>query len=432
VTRLGRALGPGTLKRVQRGVGGQSLWVLDFKDGTGRRRREALSPDRRVAERMRAQLISQRDLERAGLGTIEGQSMPLAELRDSYLADLEARVGAMQYRNVRDALSRVLGAVRAQRVRDLRVIDVMRHRNDRLRAGVSNRTANADAAAMRALLNWGVAVQLIAENPLRGLKPLPMGEKNLRRVRRALSDDEIAKFLAAADEDDAECAARKSAERTIEHHTRGRAYAKRHRTPRVPQRILWQALIETGARWGELTRATWADLDVERRGLTLRAETTKSGRTRVVPLREALVAELLALRVVHRRVRRKVVQADDRVMLTPDGADHDRATTGMRRLFRRVLDRAGIDRVDAHGRAIDIHALRHTAASRMARHGVPLVVAQKVLGHASPDMTARVYTHLEVDDLREAVEFGARAPRIVRATAGAASASAPDKLEQSA
>ena len=40
----------------------------------------------------------------------------------------------------------------------------------------------------------------------------------------------------------------------------------------------------------------------------------------------------------------------------------------------------------------------------MARRGVALVVTQRMLGHSDPKLTARVYTHLEVEDLRAAVE----------------------------
>ena len=55
----------------------------------------------------------------------------------------------------------------------------------------------------------------------------------------------------------------------------------------------------------------------------------------------------------------------------------------------------------------------------MVRRGVPLAVAQRILGHVSPEMTARVYTHLEVEDLRVAVEgaaaaVGERAERLAR------------------
>jgi integrase len=75
-----------------------------------------------------------------------------------------------------------------------------------------------------------------------------------------------------------------------------------------------------------------------------------------------------------------------------------------RSVLRRILNRAGIARRDSAGRVVDIHALRHTAATVMVRRGVPLAVAQRILGHVSPEMTARVYTHLEVEDLRVAVE----------------------------
>lgn len=223
-------------------------------------------------------------------------------------------------------------------------------------------------------------------------------------MRRALSDAEIERLLVAAAEDDAECAG-------------STVNGRRERSVRVPQLPLWTALIETAARWGELTSVTWLDLDADRLALTLRAATTKAGRTRVIPLPQSLVDELLALRAVHQRVRLRVVQPTDRVFLSPDGADWAEYTTNGRRLLRRVLDRAGIARCDALGRVVDIHALRHTAATGMARRGVPLVVAQRVLGHASPELTAKVYTHLEVEDLRVAVE-GGRLPRPARGVVG--------------
>lgn len=56
------------------------------------------------------------------------------------------------------------------------------------------------------------------------------------------------------------------------------------------------------------------------------------------------------------------------------------------------------------GEKVDVHALRHTAASRMLRSGVSLVHAQRIPGHADPRTISRVYTHLGVEDLRAAVE----------------------------
>ena len=48
--------------------------------------------------------------------------------------------------------------------------------------------------------------------------------------------------------------------------------------------------------------------------------------------------------------------------------------------------------------------LWHSAATRFARAGVPIVQTQKLLGHASIEMTARVYTHLDLRDLRSAMD----------------------------
>jgi integrase len=43
--------------------------------------------------------------------------------------------------------------------------------------------------------------------------------------------------------------------------------------------------------------------------------------------------------------------------------------------------------------AIRFHDLRHTAATLMLADGVPLVTVSKILGHASPAITAAIYAH---------------------------------------
>jgi integrase len=79
-------------------------------------------------------------------------------------------------------------------------------------------------------------------------------------------------------------------------------------------------------------------------------------------------------------------------------------------IFDRLLEAASIDRLDAQGRQLDIHAMRHSAATRFARTGMPLMHAQFVLGHSDPKLAARVYSHLGVEDLRGAVAAMERRP----------------------
>jgi integrase len=50
-----------------------------------------------------------------------------------------------------------------------------------------------------------------------------------------------------------------------------------------------------------------------------------------------------------------------------------------------------------------LHTLRHSAASVMLTHGVPLKVVSEILGHSSIAITGDVYGHVAPDVSREAV-----------------------------
>lgn len=379
-------LGPGQLRKVQRG-GGPARWVLTWTAADGKRHRKGLSTDHRVAERMRADLINRRDLERAGLGGEAGLDRQLRELVDAYLADLATRCCPHHVLNTRIGLADVLAAVPVERVGDLRPIQMIEYRAKRLAEGASARTANLACDRLRACLNWAVQLDLIARNPIQKLPRLKETEATARYRRRALSEVEITAFLAAAAEDDRAIAGDGS--------LRG--------VPRVPQHAFWRALLETGARYGELVAVRWADLDLEQRVLHLRAATTKAQRSRSIPILAGLAEELRGLRDDHVRVLRRPLRPDDRVFLSPRGCPMPAATVNVMRVFDRLLEAAGIDRVDAQGRKLDIHAMRHSAATRFARAGVPLQQTQRILGHADPKLTAAIYSHLEVEDLRGAV-----------------------------
>lgn len=121
-------------------------------------------------------------------------------------------------------------------------------------------------------------------------------------------------------------------------------------------------------------------------------------------MRRALVDELLALRTLHAAARGRAVGASDRVFLSPEAADWSAPTNNVARVLRRALERAGIARLNEAGEKLDLHALRHSAATQWVRRGVPIVHAQALLGHSDVRLTSRVYTHVAVEDLRGAVE----------------------------
>jgi site-specific recombinase XerD len=70
---------------------------------------------------------------------------------------------------------------------------------------------------------------------------------------------------------------------------------------------------------------------------------------------------------------------------------------GMRKIFRIHRESSGAARVRPH-------RLRHTYGTELAASGVDLLVLRELMGHSSPETTAR-YVHLSSDTL--AAEFAA-------------------------
>ncbi len=69
----------------------------------------------------------------------------------------------------------------------------------------------------------------------------------------------------------------------------------------------------------------------------------------------------------------------------------------------REKDRDFLAYEDSDGRFLDFHALRVTFGTSLARAGVRLQMAQRLMRHSTPVLTANVYTKLELHDLRGAV-----------------------------
>ena len=337
------------------------------------------------AEALREQ-VRELQIQLDELNVIPSAQTSLAELAEHYLDDHEARTSTRHHEQTRAQLGMVLAGIPAKTVEELRPRHMTAYRNAQLKAGRSNRCANVHLQAIRGMLTWAVQMQEIDANPLIGLKPLPTGERHVTQHRRALTEDEVVAFLSALDAED-------------------RALAV-HFGYRVPQTPFFRALLETGARYGELITATWADLDLTpgQSSITLRAKNTKAGRKRSIPLTKAMVTALNELPAYHELLHRRAPGPSDRLFLTPRGKPWSVATNNVRRILNRMLKAAGIPQRNDRNEKVDIHALRHTAITRFGRAGVPLAQVQKIAGHSDPKLTARIYTHLDLEDLRSAVD----------------------------
>ena len=70
----------------------------------------------------------------------------------------------------------------------------------------------------------------------------------------------------------------------------------------------------------------------------------------------------------------------------------------LRRRFNGVIEEAGLPK-------IRFHDLRHTAASLMLNHGIPILIASKRLGHSKPSITIDVYGHMLPSKQEEAADL---------------------------
>ena len=75
---------------------------------------------------------------------------------------------------------------------------------------------------------------------------------------------------------------------------------------------------------------------------------------------------------------------------------------------RRHLKAAGIEPFDASGRKLDFHSLRYTFATKLAGKGVSQRLAQELMRHSDPKLTANIYTdatHLPTFDAVETLPW---------------------------
>jgi len=394
---MSRGQGSGRLRRQR--IHGRYAYVADWSDESGTRQRRVLGQDKETAQRILLEEIRRRDRAKAGLASEMGQDTLLAALASEYVAELATRCTPKHVITVQRHLQRLFVAMHARQVRDLRPEAYEQHRQWLLRKGLARATVNTSLIALGGLLRWAVATRRIAENPLGSLKVLRTGPAFQKRPRRALTEEEAEAFLRAAYAADERAARRMAAIRTIDGGTQGAAYAARARPERLPQGPLFRFLVETGARWGEARQVTWADIDLPRCRLTLRPATTKNRRGRVLPLKCSLVEELQGLLAKQHRVLGRAPRKDDNVFLTARGRPWRSDTGHVRRLLEPIWRAAGIERKNSRGEHVDVHSLRHTAATRMARAGLPMAKLQRFMGHQDPRTTQRYFDHLEVEDL---------------------------------
>ncbi len=313
--------------------------------------------DRQVAEEKARKIVQEREKELVGLLPPKGQrdaaQASLAKHIQEFIGDLKAKGRNGKYIDQEENKLKLLSAARGwQSVKEVAPDSFIRWRSGRK---LSPKTLNEHLASVKGLLNWMVAQGRLASNSLASVQKVETRGREVR-LRRAYNDEEVKALLTVAG---------------------------KYRPPCL-------TAVLTGIRHGELKRLRWGDfnLSLEKPSVLVRASISKNHKQACLPLHPALLAELLRFRPAN-------AQAGD--LAFPSIVPHPR-------VFKVMLKRAGIAKVDSQGRVVDFHSLRHTFCTNLHRAGVPQREAMELMRHNDPRLTANTYADASLFALRGAVE----------------------------
>lgn len=261
---------------------------------------------------------------------------------------------------------------------DLRPDRIQRFYNFLQKEGLSNHAVAVTHKTLRVAMNHAVKLRLIGRNPCSGTTP----PKPQQTEMNFYDDRQVRSLLKTA--------------RDIE----DKLYP------------LYYLAIHTGMRQAELIGLKWEDVNWSLSTIQVRRQVrhfkgasyaflepkSKSGSRSIIMGKQAL--EIL---VHHKKEQEPLINAagenwTDLDLVFPSGAGTPLTASNVRRAFRKLLATSGLP-------IIRFHDLRHTAASLMLNHGIPVLIVSKRLGHSKPSITLDVYGHLLPSKQEEAAQL---------------------------
>jgi len=311
---------------------------------------------------------------------------------DAYLAELEARHFSHSRRHhsartlerlilyLREAhLITDWRAVNETHLRDFAVYAATRHRSPRGKH-ISAGTLRQWLSIIRTFFTWQCTHGYLLHSPAARLV-LPGGEQPLPHV---LNEQEIARLIEKPDIKTA---------------------------IGLRDRALMETLYATGIRHAEAQKLDLYDVDTAAHRLTVRLG--KGQRDRLVPLTETAAHWLTRYITVARpelasgQLWGKGRRRGPPKLIPPTSALW-LSVTGHRLSYQMIADRIRDYAVQVELKAT-VHTFRHSCATHLLRGGAGVRHIQQLLGHRDLN-TTEIYTHIELQDLQQAIDSAANRP----------------------
>jgi integrase len=328
----------------QRRDGQGRLWYwIDFNDASGRRRRQKVSPSKRIAQEA-LDAANNATAREEFLGVVEESQISFADFAKLWSDRVLPRVKATTAQRWSGIVRLHLVPTFRGSLRAITKAQVESYRSQRLEDGATPACVNREVSVIRHMMARAAEWELLRHNPLAGLKALkePSGRT------RFLAENEILALLCACEQS---------------------------RAPWLKAFVL--VALNTGLRRGDILSLTRQSIDWQNRIATV--SITKHGGAEHVRLNDTAISALRSL----------PARFDGYLWPVRDGHAVSRA-------FRRAATRAGLA-------DFRLHDLKHTFLSYHAMSGAQPRTLQSLAHHKDPRMTAR-YAHLSDEYLRNAVD----------------------------
>lgn len=305
------------------------VWWVRFRCNGKDVRKSTGMRDKTVAAIKAAEIVKAAELAEVGVAAPQATHTPLPQLVAEYLADMERRGVSLGHRNQAGVyLDRMLGGLGLPQVTS----QELRARLGALRRSTSLTplTINRHLKVVRWFFNW-----LGPRWPGNPAAEVQLAYEGERKEKGVFSLADLRALLAA---------------------------------PEISQdrKDLYLVAATTGLRGAELKRLKGEDV---RAGVLVVTKdvSRKSKKTHVLPLLPPVV---------------KVLEGRTGILFPRMPA---------KKTWLRDLQRAGLSAKDPRGNVRTFHGLRASLATILAEANVPLTLAQRILRHSSPNMTANVY-----------------------------------------
>jgi integrase len=324
-----------------------------------------------------------RERERRRLSGALGEEITLKDGLLRYLSKVTE--GDQQFRSVRSRVRRLLGEYEdhtgldgSMLVSSLTTAHVSRLVTDRQQEDMAPNTVRLEVATLKAAINdlrrqgYSCPVRIEFEMP-----------KATSKTRHLTAEEERLLLTALLPSNKVQTTMWPSTQAAPEEVVRGWQ----------DQYDLTVALLDTGARYGEMTSLLWMNTDFEANTITVRRWKTKQYATFVMTKR---LREIMERRRDTKRSTKDLFVFPGREIGSRRGGNVDGIVD--------VMDRLGFnspEMVEQFGRCT-VHSLRHTYASKLGRLGLAQRKAQEMLGHSDPRMTQR-YQHFFSKEVAEEV-----------------------------